>query len=242
MEDKAVQIAVVDDESSFANKVKNDIEKFFQEQQKTVKVKCFFDASLFIDLQKQNGYDLYLLDVEMPEINGIMLAEKIRSLNYNVRIVFLTAHENYARYGYKVKAYDYLLKDSYQEELFLMLERIWKEDRENQEEYYIISSDNKNCKFYVNDILYLVKEKQYTVFHCKEEVLHRERGSLQAILEHLPKERFVWIDKGTILNLRYVTQFEKYVITLETGEKLTVSRRLRSMVQEKLTDYWGGLY
>ena len=241
MEVETMRIAVIDDERSFADKVKKDIEKYFQEQ-KTVKVKCFIDASLLIDLQKQNCYDLYLLDVEMPEVNGLTLAEKIRSLDNHAGIVFLTAHENYARHGYKVKAYDYLLKDSYQEELFLMLERVWKEDRENQEEYYIISSDNKECNINENDIVYLVKEKQYPIFYCKDGVLHRERGTLRTILGRLPKDRFILIDKGTILNLKYVTQFEKCVITLENGERLAVSRRLRTAVQEKLTDYWGGLY
>ena len=124
----------------------------------------------------------------------------------------------------------------------MILERIEKEDRENQEEYYIISSDNKECKFPVNDILYLIKEKQYTIFHCRDGIFHKERGSLQTVLGHLPRERFILIDKGTILNLKYVVQFEKYMITLATGETLTVSRRLRSVVQEKLLDYWGEMY
>ena len=44
------------------------------------------------------------------------------------------------------------------------------------------------------------------------------------------------------MNLKYVVQFEKYMITLATGETLTVSRRLRSVVQEKLLDYWGEMY
>lgn len=237
-----MEIAVVDDEEIFSNKVKKDIEQFFEKQKEIVKVKCFSDTSILVDLENQKCYDLYLFDVEMPEINGITLAEKVRNLDYNARIVFLTAYENYARRGYKVKAYDYLLKDSYQEELFLILERIWKEDRENKEQYYIISADNRECKFPVNDILYLIKEKQYTIFHCRDGVFHRERGALQTILEHLPKDRFILIDKGTILNLKYVVQFEKYMITLTTGENLTVSRRLRSVVQEKLLDYWGEMY
>lgn len=237
-----MRVAVVDDEVRFADKVKKDIESFFAGQKEIAKVKCFSDASVLTDLKNQKCYDLYLFDVEMPEINGIMLAEQVRSLDCNARIVFLTAYENYARHGYKVKAYDYLLKDSYQEELFLILERIWKEVQENQEEYYMISSDNIVCKFPVNDILYLVKEKQYTIFHCRDGVCHRERGSLQTVLGRLPRERFLLIDKGTILNLKYVVQFEKYMITLATGENLTVSRRLRRVVQEKLLDYWGEMY
>ena len=192
-----MRVAVVDDEGNFAKKVKKDIEEFFVGQKETVKVKYFSDDSILADLQNQKYYDLYLLDVEMPEINGIILAEKVRDLDHNARIVFLTAYENYARHGYKVKAYDYLLKDSYQ---------------------------------------------QYTIFHCRDGIFHKERGSLQTVLGHLPRERFILIDKGTILNLKYVVQFEKYMITLATGETLTVSRRLRSVVQEKLLDYWGEMY
>ncbi len=43
------------------------------------------------------------------------------------------------------------------------------------------------------------------------------------------------------VNLKYVTQFEKFEITLESGKVLNISRRLRSVVQEKLIDYWGEL-
>ena len=55
----------------------------------------------------------------MPEINGVELAKKIRDWNIDAKIVFLTAYENYARSGYKVKAYDYILKDSYNNFVFL---------------------------------------------------------------------------------------------------------------------------
>ncbi len=236
-----MRIAIVDDEGSFARDVKKYIEKYFSSQKKAMEIKCFGASSIFDEIKVRNYYDVYLLDIEMPEISGVELAKKIRDWNIDAKIVFLTAYENYARSGYKVKAYDYILKDSYQEELFLILEQIWKEIKENQEEYYIIPSGNEECKFYINDILYLSKEKQYTIFHCKNEILHRERKAIQNVLKHLPEDRFVGIDKGMAVNLKYVTQFEKFEITLESGKVLNVSRRLRSVVQEKLLDYWGEL-
>ena len=85
-----MRVAVVDDEGNFAKKVKKDIEEFFVGQKETVKVKYFSDDSILADLQNQKYYDLYLLDVEMPEINGIILVdgmEEVIHLLEKIRMV-----------------------------------------------------------------------------------------------------------------------------------------------------------
>ncbi len=112
-----MRIAIVDDEGSFAKDVKKNIEKYFSNQKKVVEIECFCANSILDEIKIQNYYDVYLLDIEMPEINGLELAKKIRNWNIDAKIVFLTAYENYARSGYKVKAYDYILKDSYGKKL-----------------------------------------------------------------------------------------------------------------------------
>jgi DNA-binding LytR/AlgR family response regulator len=54
--------------------------------------------------------DVCFLDIIMPEMNGIELAEKLRVNNFKGEIVFLTTSNNFAQQSYSVKAFDYLIK------------------------------------------------------------------------------------------------------------------------------------
>ena len=233
-----MQIVIVDDDKNFVKAVEKTLKDFFKNRKETTKIISFESSTLIYNLKKQNNYDIYLLDIEMPVMNGLKLAEKIYALHANARIVFLTSYEKYALSSIKIGAYYYIIKDSYKEELIKLLERICKEEEENKEEYYTILSEMKYCKISVDDILYLTKEKKYTVFHCLEEEKYKERESLQTIYLRLPKERFVFIDKGIIVNMKHIVSLTKLEVTMRCGTVLPVSRRARADVQEKLANYW----
>lgn len=59
---------------------------------------------------KKNEVDVAFLDIEMPNINGIELARKLKEINQNIRIIFVTAYEQYALDAFGVNAIGYLLK------------------------------------------------------------------------------------------------------------------------------------
>lgn len=74
-----MRIAIVDDEGSFARDVKKYIEKYFSSQKKAMEIKCFGASSIFDEIKVRNYYDVYLLDIEMPEISGVELAKKLET-------------------------------------------------------------------------------------------------------------------------------------------------------------------
>lgn len=86
-----------------------------------------------------NGYDLLeadisnysaiFLDIDMPLINGMEVAEKIRLKDENVDLIFITMLANYAIKGYKVKALDYILKPVSKFEFNLILDKIIKKEK-----------------------------------------------------------------------------------------------------------------
>ena len=83
-----MRIAIVDDEGSFAKDVKKNIEKYFSNQKKVVEIKCFCANSILDEIKIQNYYDVYLLDIEMPEINGLELAKKLETGILTQRLYF----------------------------------------------------------------------------------------------------------------------------------------------------------
>lgn len=97
-------------------------------------------------------------------MNGLELAAKVRFMDANARIIFLTSYERYALQGIRAGANYYMLKDSYQEELCLMLERVCREEEERREDYYVILTKSHGYKLLMDHILYLTRKSLLKLF------------------------------------------------------------------------------
>lgn len=240
-----MRVVIVDDNIVFANKISQIVIDFFSQNQESVDVKVYGNGiSLLDELENNRNYDIYFLDIEMPSIDGLTLAQRVKKLEEDACIIFITSYEKYAVPSYKLRAHYYILKEEYREELNVILSRIWKEQKEEgtrkEKEYYMIRNDIRAHRIRFDDIWYLTKEKKYTVFHCKKDD-YKERKSIENVQQNLPVDRFIFIDRGCVVNLRYVSEVRNLAITLSTCEGdivLPISRRLNADVKEKLAKYW----
>jgi DNA-binding response OmpR family regulator len=93
-------------------------------------VDSYNDPTLALSNVKPGSYDLLLLDIKMPKMNGFELYEKIREIDYNVRICFLTASEMFYEEYRRVEGYPLLDKEYFiqkpirTEELIQQLKKI----------------------------------------------------------------------------------------------------------------------
>lgn len=76
-----------------------------------------------LEWAKEHSIDVAFLDIEMPVVNGIELAKKLREINSNIRIIFVTAYEQYALDAFGVDAIGYLLKPYTSEDIEKQLKR-----------------------------------------------------------------------------------------------------------------------
>lgn len=233
-----ISIAIVEDDAAFAESLKLRIEKFFAARAEPVEIWYGCGEALLDILKGKKNFEIYLFDIEMPEVSGLSLAEKVYSLHPGARVIFLTAYDRFALQGIRLGVYYYILKDNYGAELIRILERICREEEENREEYYFILTEASGYKVRINHILYLTKEKKYTVFRCLDDVVYRERDSLGNVYRRLPQERFVAINRGMIVNMKHIISLERLDITMRDGTVLPVSRYEKRNVLDKLADYW----
>ena len=104
-------------------------------------VRTFTSArQLWFEMADQKIADLFLLDIDMPEMSGLELAEKIREIGPRTLILFLTSHTEYALQGYKVDAFRFIPKDRLKEELPEAL-RAAEKELSRTREYVSISED-----------------------------------------------------------------------------------------------------
>ena len=84
-----------------------------------------------------------------------------------------------------------------------------------------------------------MKHKKYTIIHCFGGEDYSEKLPLEKAYEKLPKESFLYINRGHIINMEYITCLEKEEITLADSVRLPVSRYRLTKVKDEIAKYWG---
>jgi DNA-binding response OmpR family regulator len=131
------------------------------------------DGLTGLDTFKKGHFDLCILDVMMPEMDGFTLAKEIRKLNNDIPIIFLTAKtmKEDKITGFQAGADDYITKPFSIEELILRIEVFLKRSRKADKDEPTIFSIG-NCEFDFSNLT-LTIEKQKEVLTMKEAELLR---------------------------------------------------------------------
>lgn len=92
---------------------------------------CFQSSEAAYAYARENKTDVAFLDIEMPVMNGIELAKRLKEIDGNIRIIFVTAYEEYALEAFGVRAIGYLLKPYTREDIQKELENASKTYQES---------------------------------------------------------------------------------------------------------------
>lgn len=226
-----ITIAICDDDSSQVRALR----KMLTEWNSQTVIKEYSSAEQFLFSYPDAECDLLLLDIEMGDMNGMELAKALRAKGDMLPIVFITGFSEYMGDGYDVEALHYLLKPVDKEKLFRALDRYSHNCRPGNriilpccEGSVITSSKN---------IIYL------EAFGKKTQVALNSGNKitcsigLSAVSEKLG-DGFVSCHRSYIINLGYISSVSKNEITMDSGEKIPVSRRSYDSVNRAFIDYY----
>ena len=102
------QIAIVEDEAANRDQLKEYVGRYGEESGDSFSVQCFANGDAL--LRHFDGqFDLILMDIEMPGADGMQIAHRLRELDSQVILVFITNMAQYAIQGYSVQALDYIM-------------------------------------------------------------------------------------------------------------------------------------
>lgn len=234
------RIAIVDDVREYQEFILRIINNYAEKFEQEFNISTFISAkNLIYELEENKNFDIYLLDIELPEMNGIDLGKKIREFSKSVYIIFISSYSKFALNGYEVGAYRYLMKNDITEKLPEVLQSILiQEQEEDLNEYYKIINNTKCVKFKFNDIIKVYKEGKNAIFLTTEGE-YKERKALSNIYDKLHKEKFIRADQGAILNIKYISKVKSNVVYLKDGSSIMISRTNISKVKEQVSLYWG---
>lgn len=232
--------AIVDDSQEYRATVQSVLQSVAGKAGKQIDCTQFSRAeTLVYELDDGDAYfDIYVLDIQMPGINGMELGRGIRERFPDVCIIFVTSYSRFALESYEIDAYQYILKDKVAERLPRALEKFFRRTAEETEaDYYTITTVNKMEKFRFKDIIRISKNGKYAEFVTKERT-YKQRLSLNDVYKMLPEGDFVFIERGIIVNILHISGMDVREITLSNQEVVTASRAYLKNVKEEVTRYW----
>ena len=190
------------------------------------------NASEAIMFMQDNKADLFFLDINMPEINGLSLAKII---NNKVQIIFTTAYRDYAVDGFNLNVVDYLLKPISFDRFLQAVQKVAiPEILENDKDFIFVRADRKMVKIDFNSILYIESLSDYVkIFTTKKTIVIRE--TISSLQEKLPAKKFIRIHRSFIISFRKIDSYTNEFIEINQ-KALPISRSYKESVLQKLAE------
>lgn len=235
----SVYLAVCDDNREELDAVCSLLDTWQTERDVVLRRKAFQSAVELVECARQERFDLYLLDVMMPGMDGLECAREIRRFDDAAEIIFLSTSPGFAYESYGVRAFNYLLKPVEEERLFALLNQLLLREQGRQDALTLKTSTTIVRVPYAQ-ISYAEVMGKHVYFHLTDGDVREVVGSLkdyEPLL--LSRPEFMRVHRSYIVNMLQVEELSSSHIRTFSEKSVPVSRLLYPQLQK---DYMALLF
>ena len=224
-----LQIAIVEDDDQEAKVLNDCLNKYAQEHKSVFSIQRFSDGAAFLSAEKA-VFDLVFMDVEMPFMDGLKTAEKLREKDSQTVLVFVTKLFQYAVNGYEYNAADYIIKPIRFASFSLKMEKIEKRCQHDTEKYIQLKYSGGFRRLPLSALSYVELQGHRIVYHTDDgELVYYGNG--KQVEETLPSDEFFRCNSGYFVNLQRVTGLDGFTVFLGDTELLVSHSRKKAFVE-----------
>lgn len=216
------RVAVCDDQQEDRDFGQQCVLAWAQARGFAVEVAQFPTGEAFLfQYEEDRTWDILLLDVEMAQVSGVELAQRIRQEDQALQIVFLTGYSDYIAQGYDVSALHYLLKPVSREKLFAVLDRA-AQRLESAQRTLVLELPGELVRVALREIEYVEVRQNYVTVHTGKEA-YTVKKPLSALERELDS-RFHRVGRSYLINLGKVRRVTKKEAMLLSGAVIPLPR------------------
>lgn len=227
-----MRIAICDDEVFYREQILGFTQKYaMQNKSKEINVTAFTHAEELLDaVNKSGGFDVYILDVIMPGMNGIELGKTLREKGFDERIIYLTTSDEFAVASYKVNAADYIIKPAPESEFISSLDKVVKSVSAIKDKFILIKTKDGSVKLNFDNLVYAELTKRTVIYHLRDgreiESVYIRTNFGDTVKDLVSDKRFVFCGKSLLLNLHHILSVQKETIVFDSTDKIFASKKL----------------
>lgn len=231
------KIFVIEDDDDMSKTLNTYVKKYSNEKGVELGFKRYTNAEEFLSTFQSGINDVVFMDIELPGMDGMTAAKKLREKFPDVLLLFVTNLAQYAINGYEVKAFDFAVKPFSYPQFVMKMDRICEYFNTVKQKEILVSSRQWKKVLSVSDIVYIEVNKHVITYHMKNQIIVSS-GTLKAILEKLSDESFSLCNQCYLVNLSYVDGIKGNTLYI-AGEELQISAPKRKEFLRNLTRYLG---
>ncbi len=230
-----MNIAIVDDEALFRKRLEERMKRYYCSS--GVKVEVFSDGMEFVAaLEEGKCFDAVFLDIEMPGMNGLDSAARLREYSEETVLVFVTSHQQYAPKGYEVDAFRYIDKSLSEPEFEKLLSDLTR--RMARRRKLLLRCGGQEVVLRPESVIYAASDNNMVRFvTAKEEYSARMKitAAMDLLSGALPV--FVRVHRCTVVNLGHIVRYNERELLCDNGCCLTISRSFSEEFRHRMFDY-----
>ena len=204
-----MKIVICDDEKIYVDKVYDIVKKYCENDE----ISCYENAEQLLNDIENSTYnnDIYILDIEIDNVNGLDIAKKIREKDTSAIIILPQA-----------------VKDA-----------VVRIKERNSKNIYVGVSGRVIRRIELDEIVFIEKYQKNIIFNLLDKSIVKERTTLKNIYAELDSDKFIFINKGIIINLKNIKYLDGLKIVMENDVNCYISRDRLKEVKDKITNFWG---
>ena len=237
-----ISILICDDDNEDLCRLKNYIDRFFFELPEfyDYRIDTCTTGDELLSLTKVHLYHAIFLDIELPGINGIDVAKKIRESNDSLFIIFVTSYERFMRDSFEVQPFQYIEKPVTFEFTRKICHSLINAISKKLFSIITISTIDGDLLLNTHELMYLqsVKNKKLVLeFHLSTGEKYITTGKIAFWEKELKTYGFLSSIRGTLVNINHVRIIADNQIILKNDEILPLSRRQSKLFSDTFVNH-----
>ena len=238
-----LRIAICDDEEKQLNQAAALLELYLRSRSGLDgQVETFRSgAALLARAETGEGFDLYVLDILMPELSGIDTGRRLRALGDGGEIVYLTSSNDFAADSYDVRAFFYLLKPVEKGKLFQVLDGAVEKLNQRRNNAVVVATADGPRRILLERIRYVERVGRCMRYYCTDGTVDSQTIRLsfrEMAAPLLADRRFCQCGASFVLNFQHVTGVNGQLALLDNGQSVALPRTAAVEFKKAWGGYW----
>lgn len=232
-----MKIAIVEDEESYSSLLERYLSRLSQETRKPLEAVVYKDAESFLSAYDYS-FGIVLMDIELGRMNGMEAAQKLRSFDSSVVLIFITNLARFANQGYQVNAMDFIIKPVEYYDFSLKMKKAIALAQANHSVDITIPTNTGLIRVPSSKLIYMEVRGHTTIYHLTDDTIS-VRGTMKEAEKVLLPHGFLKCNACYLVNPKFITKVKGYDLEIG-GEVLKISQARHHEFMLALTDALAG--
>lgn len=227
-----MRILICDDEKTYLNTLQIHVEEYMQSHHIRYNMTTLLDAT---QLSEDEVFDLAFLDIQMPNVDGITLAKRLRQRNPKLALFFVTNYDEYQDDAMDLQAFRFFEKPFDVNRLYAGLDKAMEYIDGAYVDIYL-SENAAQQRVIADNIIYVTREgRKVSIVTTAREFCVAEK--FDDLCQKLPQLFFYPVHKSFFVNLHYVERYTYTELLLTNGARIPIAPRKQSAFHKFWFEY-----